>query len=69
MNGKIKDYLLKKYSKDIKINFVVEEKKMGTAGFFLFENKLPEHFILMNADIVTSLDFKALIKFHTKIKI
>ena len=29
---KIKDYLLKKYSKDIKINFVVEEKKMGTAG-------------------------------------
>ena len=66
---KIKDYLLKKYSKDIKINFVVEEKKMGTAGsLFYLKNKLPEHFILMNADIVTSLDFKALIKFHTKNK-
>ena len=40
---------------------------MGTAGsLFYLKDKLPENFILMNADIVTSLDFISLTKFHKK---
>ncbi len=66
---KIKDYLTEKYSKDISINFIIEKEKMGTAGsMFYLKDRLPENFILMNADIVTSLDFQSLIKFHRKNK-
>lgn len=64
---KIKNYLTKRYSKDIALNFIVEKQKMGTAGsLFYLKNKLPDNFILMNADIVTSLDFNSLAKFHAK---
>ena len=64
---KIKNYLIKNYSKDVELNFVVEKHKMGTAGsLFYLKDKLPENFILMNADIVTSLDFISLTKFHKK---
>lgn len=63
----IKDYLTKKYSHFLTINFLVEKKRMGTAGsLFYLKEKLDKDFIVMNADILTALDFSALYRFHKK---
>ena len=65
----IKNYLTEKYSDILNINFVIEKKKMGTAGsLFYLKEKLDEDFIVMNADILTALDFSALYRFHKKNK-
>lgn len=65
----IKEYLQKKYSEDIKIKFVLEQKQLGTAGsLFYLKNEIAENFIVMNADIITTLDFAAFIKFHEENK-
>ena len=43
---------------------------MGTAGsLYYLKDKLKKNFILMNADIITNLDFSSLINFHKKIEI
>ena len=66
--------LLRAYCRDgqqwgLKIEYLVEEKPLGTAGpMALAREKLgpDEDFILMNGDVVTDLDFAALVDFHKK---
>lgn len=49
----------------IKINCSKEEIPLGTAGpIRLFANELTEPFLVINGDILTSLDFRALRDFH-----
>ena len=48
-----------------KIDYVIEKKKMGTAGALsFFKKKISEPFFVMNGDLLTNLDFENLLNFH-----
>ena len=50
---------------DAEINYLEEEKKLGTAGGLSLLKKLPERpFIVMNGDILTNIDFQNFIAYH-----
>lgn len=60
----IKAYLEEK-REEIKINFVEEEKFLGTGGsLYLLKDKLGKTFILSNCDILVDVDYGNLIKYH-----
>ena len=48
----------------ISIDYTFEDSPLGTAGPLAFLPHLPENFLVMNADIVTDLNFKALMEEH-----
>ena len=47
-----------------RIDFVVEEKPTGTAGSLASVPGLCDSFLVMNGDILTSLDYRALVEQH-----
>lgn len=56
----------KKY--DVRINFSKEEKSLGTCGpVLLIKDQLKEPFILMNGDILTTLNFSHVYEFACKL--
>ncbi|EAH4964560.1 CBS domain-containing protein [Campylobacter jejuni] len=65
----IEDYFQKGQKFGVKISYIKERKKLGTAGALsLIKQEFKESFIVMNADILTELDFNALLKAHKKSK-
>ena len=51
----------------VKIEYILEEKRMGTAGALslLSENKKPkEPFFVMNGDLLTNVNFESMLEFH-----
>lgn len=64
---KIIEYFKDGASFGVEIDYVEEQKRLGTAGALSLIN---EHFdaplVVMNADIVTNLDFSELVQFHEK---
>ncbi len=51
----------------IEINYVWEDQPMGTAGALkLIEPAASEPFLVMNGDILTTLDYAELMRFHTE---
>lgn len=61
----IEDYFGDGKEFDVKIEYVKETKKLGTAGSIaLAKNKLTKPFIVINGDILTSIDFDALLSHH-----
>lgn len=48
----------------VKIRYSMEEKPLGTIGPLTLIDDLPEHFLLMNGDLLTNLDFSQLIDYH-----
>ncbi|MGF1807240.1 nucleotidyltransferase family protein [Aliivibrio sifiae] len=49
----------------VNIKYVIEDKRLGTAGALsLLENGINESFFVVNADILTTLDFDALLTHH-----
>jgi len=48
----------------VKINYSREEKPLGTIGPLKLIKNLPEHFLLMNGDLLTDLDFTKLYDYH-----
>lgn len=61
----IEDYFKKGKDFGIKISYIKERKKLGTAGALsLIKQDFKESFIVMNADILTELDFNELLKVH-----
>jgi len=51
-------------SQQLNLEFVAEEQPTGTAGSLLLVPDLPETFLVMNGDILTTLDYRRLIEFH-----
>ncbi len=49
---------------DLKIEFALEDQPLGTAGPLLGIKDLEEDFLVMNGDILTSLDYGKLISSH-----
>jgi dTDP-glucose pyrophosphorylase/predicted transcriptional regulator len=69
-----KAHVIKDYFKDgsdfgVNIEYILEDKKMGTAGALsLLNSKLEptESFFVMNGDILTNVNFEHLLNFHKK---
>lgn len=57
----------KKYGVDIE--YSIEDKPLGTAGpLNLIKNKLNEGFLMMNADVLSDIDYNKFIDYHEKNK-
>ena len=48
----------------LKVDYSMEHKPLGTAGPLKLIEQLDDTFLLMNGDLLTSLNFRALIDFH-----
>lgn len=63
----IEDYLKKYTCHGVKIEYLEEHKKLGTAGALALLPEIPlKPFIVINADIVTKTNFARLIEFHNQ---
>lgn len=50
----------------LNIRYFIEDKPLGTAGSLAFLDDLEDDFLVLNGDLLTTLDFSKLIGFHTK---
>lgn len=63
----IKEYFGDGTDFGVKIEYVDENKRMGTAGALtLMKNILTDNFFVMNGDLLTNLDFSEMMDFHMK---
>lgn len=63
----IKDYFKDGSDFGAKIEYINEDKRLGTCGALsLLEQKPNLPFFVMNADLLTKTNFKAMLKFHNK---
>lgn len=61
----IQDYFQNGEAFDITIEYVEEDKRMGTAGALsLIRNRPTEPFFVMNGDLLTQINFDQLMQFH-----
>ena len=69
-----KSEIIREYFKDgsdfgVDIEYIIEEKKMGTIGALsLLKKKPKEAFFVMNGDLLTNVNFKQMLNFHSKHK-
>jgi len=67
LGDKIKSHVSSAPRDKVNVGFVEETQALGTAGALsLLDPKPKGSFIVMNADLVTEIDFKALQRFHVK---
>jgi NDP-sugar pyrophosphorylase family protein len=48
----------------LKISYCLEDKPLGTAGSLSLVEDLTDPFLVMNGDLLTTLDYSALLKYH-----
>ncbi len=61
----IQDYFQDGKAFGVSIEYVIENKRMGTAGALtLLQQKIDEPFFVMNGDILTSVNYEQLLDFH-----
>lgn len=51
---------------NVKIDYSMEEKPLSTMGPLKLVRDLPDNFLIMNGDVLTSLDFGAFYEWHCK---
>jgi len=62
---KIRDYFGNGEKYNANITYIEEEKRLGTAGALsLIDKKIDEPFFLMNADLLTKLNFESMLRYH-----
>jgi dTDP-glucose pyrophosphorylase len=63
----IQDYFQDGSSYGANVDYIVEEKRMGTAGALtLLEKRLDNPFFVMNGDLLTNIDFEKMLDFHVE---
>jgi dTDP-glucose pyrophosphorylase len=63
----VREYFGDGSSFGVNIEYVYEEKRMGTAGALsLMQEKLQEPFFVMNGDLLTNVNFEHFLHFHTE---
>ncbi len=61
----IQYYLSQLNLKDINIEYIIEDKPLGTAGSLsLMKDKIPERCFITNCDIIINQDYKELLDYH-----
>lgn len=70
MANKVMSYFGNGEKLGIKINYLLEKQKMGTAGSLslLKNSSSTERYLLSNGDLLTTIDYDALIDFHKQEK-
>ncbi len=69
LGDKIMDYFEDGHKFGVSIEYIHEKKKLGTAGALgLLNNKITQPFFVMNGDVLTKLNFKNLLDFHSRNK-
>lgn len=68
LGNKIIKYVEKNISKDNKIKFIKEKRALGTLGGLSLIKKISENFFLINADVISNLNFRNMLDFHEKNK-
>lgn len=67
MKDYIMDYFADGSNLGVNISYYEEETPLGTAGaLFKIKDKLSEDFLLINGDLIFSVDFRRMIDFHHK---
>lgn len=62
LGDKIKEYFGDGSQWDVNISYIEENKRLGTAGaLHKIKNILKDPFLVMNADVITDLDFRSLL--------
>ena len=65
----IKDFFNSGKSLGVKINYINEKKKLGTAGSLsLIKKKISGPIIVTNGDVITDINYADMLKFHEKKK-
>ncbi|GAB0168868.1 nucleotidyltransferase family protein [Lysinibacillus sp. CTST325] len=65
----IQDYFQNGEALDVTIEYIEEDKKMGTAGALsLLKNRPTKPFFVMNGDLLTQINFDQLMQFHMEHK-
>lgn len=65
----IEDYFQDGSNWGVEINYIHEDKKMGTAGSLgLLPEKPEKPFLVMNGDILTKINFQHLLHYHENLK-
>ena len=63
------DYFEDGSSKGVNINYLIEEKPLGTAGSLtLLPTNISEPILVMNADVITKFNPIDILSFHAKHK-
>jgi len=66
----IKDYFQNGTRWNVNIDYLEEDKRLGTAGALGLLNEPPkEAFFVVNADVVTTIDFQCLLEYHKESKV
>ena len=60
----VKTYFDYRKRQGVSLRYVEEERPTGTAGSLALVPGLDETFLVMNGDVLTDLDFNALVQFH-----
>lgn len=65
LGSKIKEYFKDGAKWDINIQYIEEDKRLGTAGaLYKIKNVLDKPFLVMNGDLITDLNFRKLLEKH-----
>lgn len=68
MSDKIKNHFGDGQDFGVDIDYVDEDKPLGTAGALGLMEKPDEPLLVINGDILTRVDFRAMLKYHSKHK-
>lgn len=68
LGHKIVKYLNNGSKLGVQIEYIKENKPLGTAGSLFFLKNINKPFIVSNADIVSDINYKEMIKYHNKLK-
>jgi len=65
----IKHFILEQSDKNYSVNFVKEDKELGTAGsLHLLKNKIDKTFFVSNCDILVKNDYSDFVEYHNENK-
>jgi dTDP-glucose pyrophosphorylase len=64
----IENYFKDGSSLGVNIDYIIENKRMGTAGSIAFIDKIEEQFFLVNGDLLTSVNFNDFLSSHLNSK-
>ncbi len=66
--GLIEAYFKNGQQWGVKIKYVMEDRPLGTAGAIKLIPNLEDHFLVINGDVLTDMDFSQMLRYHKKQK-
>ena len=67
LGSKIKSYLRNGEELGVNIKYVEEKKPLGTAGSIYYLKKINKPIILVNADVISDINYREMLDYHKKL--